>query len=152
MHGNTRAVIMPVGTVWSLWEGLEKILSPSGLAAVHYGAGKNTGAHTAKWLKEKYDLEKTGLISAFAEAMKATGWGIIEAQDINFNNPSGTIIVKECFEALAWRKKSFKACHWTRGLLAGFMSTVFGRMVEAIEVKCLATGDKNCEFKIQTKI
>jgi len=151
LHGKGRAVIMPVAVIWTLWEGLEKILQPSGLAAVHYDAGKNTGVHTAKRLKQKYDLGKTDLISSFAQAMKATGWGIIEFHEVDFRRLSGTIIIKECFEAVAWRKKPYKVCHWTRGVLAGFMSTVFEKTVEAVEVKCLATGDKHCEFKIQSQ-
>lgn len=75
LHRNTRAVIIPIGTLWTLWDGLEKILSPSGLAAVHYGAGKNTGEYVAKHLKEEYGLGNVNLNLAFAQAMKATDWG-----------------------------------------------------------------------------
>jgi len=152
LHGKTRAVIMPLGTVWALWDGLEKILLPSGLAAVHYDAGKRSGEHTATRLKEMYGLESTDLILALTQALKATGWGIAEARDIDFKELSGTIIIKECFEAVAWRKKSYRVCHWTRGFIAGAASVVFGKSVEAVEVRCLATGDEQCEFKIQTKI
>lgn len=152
LHANTRAVIMPIGTIWTLWDGLEKILLPSGLAAVHYDAGKRTGEHTAKRLKEMYSVEGTDLILAFAQAGRAMGWGIIEFREIDFERLSGTVIIKECFEAAAWRKKAYKVCHWTRGILAGFMSIIFAKPVEAIEVRCLAVGDEHCEFKIQEQI
>lgn len=152
LHGDTRAVIMPKGIAWSLWEGLENILTPSGFAAVHYHAGKNTGVSIAEHLREKYGLEKKDLILAFTQEMKATGWGIIEVHDIDSKRSSGTIIVKECFEAAAWRKKPYNVCHWTRGTLAGFMSTVFGKNLEVEEVKCLATGNEYCEFKIQSRL
>jgi predicted hydrocarbon binding protein len=32
------------------------------------------------------------------------------------------------------------------------MSAVFGKPVEAVEVKCMAKGDEHCEFKIQKQI
>jgi len=152
LHGKTRAVIMPIGTIWAVWDGLEKILLPSGFAAVNYNAGKKSGEHTATRLKEMYGLESTDLILALIQALKATGWGIGEARDIDFRGLSGTIIVKECFEAVAWRKKPYNVCHWTRGYIAGAVSVVFGKPVEAVEVRCLAKGDEHCEFKIQPKI
>lgn len=152
LHANTRAAILPIGTLFSLWDGLERILGPSGLAVVHYHAGMRTGEHTAKRLKEMYGVEDMDLILAFAQAERATGWGIMEFQDIDFKRCSGTVIVKECFEAAAWRRKPDKACHWTRGILAGFMSSVFNKPVESVEVKCLATGDEHCEFKIRERI
>lgn len=152
LHGDTRAVIMPIGTFWALIDRLERILTASGLAAVHYDAGKNIGKHAATHLRKRYGVERTKLISAGVQVLKATGWGIVEVHDIDFKRLSGTAIIKECFEAAAWRKKPYKACHWTRGYIAGFISEVFGKPVEAVEVKCLATGDEYCEFKIQTKI
>lgn len=152
LHGKARAVIMPVGTFWALIDRLERILTPSGLAAVHYDAGKNIGKHTATHLRETYGVEGTKLILAGVQVLKATGWGIVKVQEINFKQLSGTVTIKECFEAAAWRKKPYKACHWTRGYIAGFISEVFGKPVETVEVKCQTTGDEYCEFKIQTKI
>jgi len=152
LHATTRALILPIGMFWALWDGFERILQDSGLAAVLYNAGKETGKRAAKRLKERFNIDGNELIQAFAQAVRATGWGITEFSRIDMKNHSATIIVKECFEAAAWRKKPYTVCHWTRGYLAGYMSTVFGKPVEAIEAKCMARGDKYCEFKIQQKI
>ena len=152
LHATTRAIILPIGMFWALWDGFERILQPSGLAAVLYNAGKEVGRHVAERLGEMFHIEGKELIQAFAQAVRATGWGIIEVSRIDMKKHSATIIVKDCFEAAAWRKKPYTVCHWTRGYLAGYMSTVFGKPVDAIETKCMARGDKYCEFKIQQRI
>jgi len=152
LHGNSRAIIMGTDTFAALWEGFEGILTSSGLEAVLYNVGKKIGTQTSMGLMKTYSLEPKDLISAIVQTAKALGWGIVEFQDIDFNGLKGTIIVKESFEALARQKKPYKVCHWTRGYFAGCMSVVFGKSVETVEAKCLATGDRYCEFKIKWKI
>jgi len=151
LHATTRALVLPIGTFWALWDGFERILRPSGLAAVLYDAGKRVGERAAKRLREMFKVEGKELIQALAQTGKATGWGITEIKSINMKAHTSTIIVKDCFEAAAWRKKPYSVCHWTRGYLAGYMSTVFGKTVEATETKCMAKGDSHCEFEIRRK-
>ena len=152
LHGGTRAVIIPIGMFWAMWSNLEKILAPSGLAVVLYGAGKKVGEYVATRLSELYHVEGTDIALAVNQAGKATGWGIIEVSNLNSQHLTGTVVVRDCFEAVAWRKKNEKACNWTRGYIAGVMTKVFGKPVEAVEVKCSAAGDEFCQFEIKTKI
>jgi predicted hydrocarbon binding protein/predicted amino acid-binding ACT domain protein len=152
LHGDTRAVVVPIGMFWTMWNGLENILTPSGLAAVLYDTGKKVGEYVAIRLGEMYNLRDTELVEAVIQANQATGWAIAEVKNLDFRQPSGTVILHNCFEAAAWRKKSQKACHWTRGYIAGVMSKAAGKPVEAMEVKCSATGDDCCEFHIKEKI
>ena len=152
LHGTTRAIIMPIGMFWALWDGFERILQHSGLAAVLYSAGKEVGEHAATRLKEMFNAEGEDLVQALAQVVQASGWGTTEVRLINFKHPSATILVMDCFEAAAWRKKPYTVCHWTRGYLAGYMSAVFGKSVEAVEIKCMAKGDEHCEFHIRERI
>jgi len=152
LHGGTRAVIIPIGMFWAMWSNFEKILAPSGLAAVLYEAGKKVGEYVATRLSELYNVKGTDLALAVNQAGKATGWGMMGVSNLNSQHLTGTIVVKDCFEAAAWRKKHEKACNWTRGYIAGVMTKVFGRPVEAVEVKCSATGDEYCQFEVRTKI
>jgi predicted hydrocarbon binding protein len=152
LHANTRAVIVPIGSFWALMSRLEKILTPSGLTALHYDAGKNVGEHTAVRLKEIYGLKDKELIQAFAQAQKAVGWGIMDFQQIDFSQSGGKVVVKDCFEASAWGEKNYNVCDWTRGAIAGFMSVVFGKSVEVKETKCLANKSEHCEFLIQSEL
>jgi hypothetical protein len=79
---------------WALWDGFERILQPSGLAAVLYDAGKKVGERAAKRLKEMFKVEGKELIQALAQAGKATGWGITEIKRIDMKRHTATIIAK----------------------------------------------------------
>ena len=149
LHGNTRAVIMPRGMFWALWSAFEKIFAHSGLIMVLYEVGKKIGQHAARRISEMFGLKGKELLEALAQAGQATGWAITEIKEVDFERSSATIIVKDCFEAIAWRKKPYAVCHWTRGYLAGYLSVVFNKPVEATETKCLAKGDEYCEFVIE---
>jgi len=149
LYATTRAIIWPIGLFWSLWDAIEGILKPSGAAVLHYNAGKAVGKRIAESLREMFGVEGIDLILAVTQAVQTTGWGIVEARDVDLKRGLETIIIRECFEALAWRKKPYKACHWSRGYIAGTASVTFGRPVEVVEVKCLATGDEYCEFRVR---
>lgn len=149
LYVTTRAIVWPIGQFWALWDAIEGILKPSGAAVLHYNAAKAVGKRIAESLKEMFGVEGMDLLQTINQAVQATGWGIIEARDVDLKRGRETIVIRECFEALAWRKKPYKACHWARGYIAGTASVVFGRPVEVVEVKCLATGDEYCEFKVQ---
>ena len=149
LYATTRAIIWPIGQFWAIWDAIEGILKPSGAAVLHYNTGKRVGEHVAKALKKAFGVEGMDLTLAIIQAVQATGWGIVEARDVDLKRGRETIIIRECFEALAWRKKPYKACHWARGYIAGTASVVFGRPVEVVEVKCLAMGDGYCEFRVR---
>jgi len=152
LHGTTRAIIMPIGMFWALWNGFERILQHSGLAAVLYSAGKEVGEYAATRLKEMFRIEGNALVRALAQLVQATGWGIVDVQRVDFKRSSAAILVRDCFEAAAWREKPYAVCHWTRGYFAGYMSVVFKKPVEAAEAKCMSKGDGCCEFHIRERI
>jgi len=60
----------------------------------------------------------------------------------------GRIIVEGSFEAKGYGKSTIPVCHFLRGYLAGFLSTILVAKVELLETKCLAKGDGHCEFQV----
>jgi len=149
LYVTTEALVWPMGNFWALWDAIEGILKPSGAAVLHYNTGKRVGERVALTLKRIFGVEGMDLISAVAQAVQATGWGVIEPRDIDLERHQGIIIIKQCFEALAWRKKPYKICHWSRGYIAGVANVIFGIPMKAEEIKCLATGDEYCEFRVE---
>jgi predicted hydrocarbon binding protein len=151
IHGESVAAVMPVELFGSLFDEIEKILTPSGFAAVFYNAGKKTGAFITGLLAKRYGLKEESLISALTQATKAIGWGQIEEFNINKKELFAKVKVRMCFESLLRGRKQETACHWTRGFIAGFLGEVFGKPVEAVELKCAATGDGMCEFEVKPR-
>ncbi len=41
-----------------------------------------------------------------------------------------------------------KSCYYIAGVLAGFLSKLFGKHIDIREIKCLAEGNEKCEFEI----
>ncbi len=152
IHGNSVAMIFPVELFGSLFEEIEKILTPSGFAAVFYNAGKKSGAFIAALLSKRYGLKGDTLTLALIQAAKALGWGQVEVFTVNKKRLVGKVKMRSCFEALLKSGRNEKVCHWTRGIVAGFLSEVIGKPVEAVELKCAAAGDEMCEFEIKPKI
>jgi predicted hydrocarbon binding protein len=152
VHGESAATVMPVELFGSLFDEIERILTPSGFAAVFYNGGKKSGTFITRLLSKRYELKGESLTSAIIQATQAIGWGHIEQISIDEKRLVGKIRVQRCFEALLRGHREEKSCHWTRGFVAGFLSEVFGKSVEAIELKCLATGDEMCEFEVNPRI
>jgi predicted hydrocarbon binding protein len=152
IHGESVATVMPVELFSSLFDEIEKILTPSGFAAVFYNAGKKTGASITGLLTKRYGLKGKSLILAVTQATKAIGWGQIEEFNINRKELVADIKVRMCFEALLRGQKQERVCHWTRGFAAGLVGEVFGKPMDAVELKCLAAGDDICEFEVKPRI
>lgn len=153
-HGNSRAILMSIEFFSSLWEEIEKILTPSGFEAVFYNAGKKSGGYIAEILSHRISPNSgiETLAAALKQAARAIGWGVIVSWEMNLKHSSAVIDMKECFEAVMRKNAKRKVCHWTRGFLAGYISKLFGKPMEAIEVKCLAAGNRMCRFQIKRKI
>jgi len=149
LYVTTRALVWPIGNFWALWDAIEEILKPSGAAVLHYNTGKRVGERVTKTLMKIFGVEGMDLILAVRQAVQTTGWGLVEFRELDLKRHRGTIIIKECFEALAWREKPYKTCHWSRGYIAGVANVIFGIPMKAEEVKCLATGDEYCEFRVE---
>jgi len=152
MHGDSTAVMMSVELFGSLFDEIERILTPSGFAAVFYNAGKKSGEFMGELLEKRYGLKGDSLASVLAQSIRATGWGEIENFEMDRKNLVGKIRMRACFEALLRNQRKEKICHWTRGFIAGAFSKVVNAPLEAIELKCAAADDEICEFEVKQKI
>ena len=154
LHGTSRAILMPIELFSSLWEEIEKILTHSGFEAVFYNAGKKSGKQIAKLLSQRStcDIREVEVMATtLIQATKAIGWGVVVSWKIDPESLSAEVEMKECFEAALRKNSNRKACHWTRGFIAGYISQLFGHPVETIETKCIAAGDKVCRFQTISK-
>jgi predicted hydrocarbon binding protein len=152
IHGESVAAVMPAELFSSLLDEIERILSPSGFVAVFYNAGKQSGASITRLVAKRYELKGEPLRLALMQATQAIGWGKIESFTIDRKELSARVRMRMCFEALLRGRKRENVCHWTRGFIAGFLSEVFEKPVDAFELKCAAAGDEICEFEVKPRI
>lgn len=153
LHGEERAVVMPISLIGNLFNEIEKILTPSGFAAVFYNAGKRSGENYAEYYRKKFNVKtKEELAELLSLSTRAIGWTLSEAYYFDLNRIHGRIRLIDNIEAtMKKNKRREPVCHWTRGFLAGYFSAVTGKEIEVREVKCVGKGDEFCEFEIEAK-
>jgi len=59
--------------------------------------------------------------------------------------------LSESIEANVLGQTGYASCDFTRGYLAGIVSTLSNKMYHCKEEKCASKGDKNCTFILTTK-
>ena len=154
LHGEQRAILFPLMLLRNLFEEIEKILTPSGFAAVFYNAGKKSGENYVRYYKEKFGLKsKEELIKALIMGTSAVGWGKVDTHILDLNTLTGNIKIRQNIEAVLREKKATQpVCHWTRGFISGYLTALTGVDIEILETKCLAKGDEYCEFEVKVKL
>jgi predicted hydrocarbon binding protein len=81
-------------------------------------------------------------------ANMVTGWGIVDVVTINEKEKTALVRVYESFECELGKGMGKASSNLYRGALAGFFSRLFYHEVKIEETKCIAKGDKCCEFSI----
>jgi predicted hydrocarbon binding protein len=77
----------------------------------------------------------------------AVGWGILEVKAVNLDAKTAEIHIRDGFESADSRNASTTVqCHFTRGMLTGWLSQLFERKIEVTETQCIAKGDPACIF------
>lgn len=78
--------------------------------------------------------------------LRATGWGLVEFNQINIARRSGEIHVKDNMEADV---KYGGRCHFMRGALTSILRGVLNdSAMNLIETACIGQGDERCVFKL----
>jgi len=111
----------------------------------------NLGRAEAEYMWERIGGEagpKEDVLKLLQETYRASGWGIIEFEEMNYKEGRAKVRIKQHVMPESLGKSDKPVCHDIRGYLAGMFSRYFGRRISAAEVKCMATGDEYCEFEI----
>ncbi|MFH1752012.1 MAG: hypothetical protein ABH821_03700 [archaeon] len=74
------------------------------------------------------------------------GWGEMEIVNVDHENKTIIIELKNSGIARFWGKNSKAVDHVFRGMVAGGLSHIFKTDIDGIETHCLAKGDKVCRF------
>lgn len=86
-------------------------------------------------------------LSNFSDLMNNRNWGEFSFLEVDFNNGTGRILVKNSFETRTEESAGEKCCHFLVNFTAGFLSELFARNITVTEKKCVGEGDECCEFE-----
>ncbi|MEM2928321.1 MAG: V4R domain-containing protein [Nitrososphaerota archaeon] len=105
-------------------------------AKVIYRKWKEKGKLFLKKLMEFYDS-------------RGCGWFKLENMDIDYEKLEGYIRIKQSFIAEEYEKSEKPVCDPLAGYFVGLFKEIFKKEFVCKEIKCIAKGDRYCEFKIK---
>lgn len=115
-----------------------------------HAAGRDVYGCFLRWLKATTGLDDPGAIDAgqlssvLSDFFQALGWG-----PLTMNRVGRTGIA---FDAAEWAEADpqahapYPSCHWSAGLLAGFMGSFSQQTVAVMEVECRSANHPRCRF------
>jgi predicted hydrocarbon binding protein len=145
-----RAVMMRAEYLTKMLASVRKEFG-SGGEVIIYEEGRVYGNDVAVDYAERLGADL--IRSNFSDVLKlytALGWFKLEGLDENRQNGTVTMQTSGCFECEG-RKSQRPYSHFVRGHLGGFLSVLLGEELECEEVRCIAKGDRFCEFKFKPR-
>jgi predicted hydrocarbon binding protein len=114
-----------------------------------HAAGRDAYQCFRRWLKATTGLDDPGAIDAsqlgqvLSDFFQALGWGSLS---MNRVGRAGVAFDTQWVEADPSANASFPSCHWSAGLLAGFMGALAQQTVAVMEVECRSARQGRCRF------
>jgi len=119
----------------------------AGYSAMLYHIGLNMGYHAHEDHARLVGGNIRMLIKTASALFAALGFGVIEVT--RFCMDSAIVRVHDNFECELFKESNTPSSHFIRGLVAGWLAAAWKTGTEnvtCIERKCIAKGDKYCEF------
>lgn len=89
------------------------------------------------------------VLEEYLHLVRATGWGCETLKELNVQSSTARIELAHNAECSSYEHASRPQSQYVRGIYGGFFSGLFGKSVNAEEVRCLAKGDPVCEFVLK---
>ncbi|MBI4019435.1 MAG: hypothetical protein HY364_04220 [Candidatus Aenigmarchaeota archaeon] len=130
---------------------MQKELEKINKQNIIYYSGKDAGKSWFIEMNKQFKLKQHEVIKWGSDIVTLAGWGeaVVKKEDA----PNKTVIfnLNNSIVSKFYGKSKFPVDHLFRGLLAGAMCVIFKEDMEAVEMYCVAKGDKNCEFIVKPK-
>jgi predicted hydrocarbon binding protein len=105
---------------------------------IGYGIGHNLGVK----------IRSTGLplssqLLAFTQVLEARGWGSLDISRFDRDTQSGRlVVVNSPFKG----QRRHRGCDEVKGMITGFLETLFNANIYVAEAKCISQSAAYCEF------
>ena len=146
-----RAVIFIKPLFEGLIKGIREKFGEAGKAFLyHIGfiLGQGASVNQSKIVRKARGGVKETILLA-EEIFKQIGFGIFKVSNLDMLNKRAIIVIHDSFECELFKGSKKPESHFIRGLIAGFLTPLFGIKVSAFEAKCIAKGDPYCLFLIR---
>lgn len=91
--------------------------------------------------------ERATLLRRLEDLTLAAGHGISRLSVGDLSKREVKLIMEHSLLATMHAPSKEPVCHYYEGFLAGFVTSVLGAPVEAVEMECRAKGDARCAFR-----
>lgn len=142
-----RLIGSAVSTLVSIQEEVIHDMGNNGVKILYTG-GKIGGNELVKKLMKMMGLSGMKTVDLLAiGCTEMLGWGIVSVLKCDFDKNHAVFNVED--SPLGVKRQSKAFCHIERGLIAGAMEEIFGKKMDAVEVKCRSLGHPFCQFDIK---
>lgn len=146
-----RAVIFRKPLFEGLIKGIREKFGEAGktfLYHIGFILGQGASVNQSKIVRKARGGVKETILLA-EEIFKQIGFGIFKVSNLDMLNKRAIIVIHDSFECELFKGSKKPESHFIRGLIAGFLTPLFGIKVSAFEAKCIAKGDPYCLFLIR---
>ena len=127
------------------WESLRNSIAQifkAGTSVILYYVGIGIGRYFGEKIK-KSELEKEGQCFLFTRIFENRGWGKLSFETIDFQQAKGKVLLVDSpFKKLC---KGIE-CYEIRGIIAGFLESIYDKQINVSGEKCVIRGDNRCGF------
>ncbi|MEM3406437.1 MAG: V4R domain-containing protein [Nitrososphaerota archaeon] len=142
-----RVIILRAKTFVNLQKAIESI-SDEEAKALLYEASINVGKDSTKELLK--EIKNKDFFKKLSKFYSSNGCGWFKIKKINIDpNKGGNIQIEQSFIAEEYGKSEKPVCDFLAGYFVGMLEEIYKKEYTCEETKCIAKGDKYCEFKIK---
>ena len=123
--------------------GLEKAY-----AAIYSESKKGSYEYNSAFIKKYGFSDKHKIIEWQIKIVAFAGWGLLEVALLDVNNNSGIVHFKNSPYTEYYGRSDYPIDFTATGFVAGGLSVVLGKDVDAVETKCQALGDRFCVIEV----
>lgn len=130
---------------------IQKFLESKNLENIIYYSAKESGYKWFEEMSKSYSLKGKDVIEWGSKIVTLAGWGEAVIKKRLDQEKIVDFLLRDAIVPKLYGSSTRPVDHMFRGLVCGAMNFIFKEELEAVEIKCMATGNPECEFIIKKK-
>jgi predicted hydrocarbon binding protein len=150
---NTHPLLMvTVDSMMTVFRHMREMLGEKVACVVIHQMGVSSGEAIYRAFEARFGRQASREeLEEFLHLVRCTGWGWETLTELHMETSTAKVTFAGSVECLFFSGSSQPQSQFVRGTYSGFFSGLFGKIVEADEVRCVAKGDSICEFLLKPR-